>query len=54
MLRLGEPFFAKHSAKAVFFGRFIMGLRTWASWLAGATKMDWRTFAAWTALGGVV
>ena len=54
VLRLGEPFFARHGPKAVFFGRFILGLRTWASWLAGATKMDWRVFAAWNALGGVI
>ncbi len=54
VLRVGEPFFAKHGPKAVFFGRFIIGLRTWASWLAGATKMHWALFAAWNALGGIV
>jgi membrane protein DedA with SNARE-associated domain len=54
VLRLGEPFFAKHGPKAVFFGRFIIGLRTWASWLAGATRMDWRVFAVWNALGGII
>jgi len=54
VLRLGEPFFAKHGPKAVFFGRFILGLRTWASWLAGTTKMDWRAFAVWNALGGII
>jgi membrane protein DedA with SNARE-associated domain len=53
VLRVGEPFFAKHGPKAVFFGRFIIGLRTWASWLAGATKMHWAQFAAWNALGGI-
>jgi phosphatidylglycerol lysyltransferase len=37
----------------VFFGRFIPGLRTWASWLAGATHMRWRTFFLWNALGGI-
>jgi membrane protein DedA with SNARE-associated domain len=54
VLRRGEPFFAKYGARAVFFGRFVVGLRTWASWLAGATRMDWRVFAAWNALGGIV
>ena len=54
VLRVGEPFFAKHGPKAVFFGRFILGLRTWAAWLAGATKMEWRLFAAWNALGGII
>jgi membrane protein DedA with SNARE-associated domain len=53
VLRVGEPFFAKYGSRAVFFGRFVVGLRTWAAWLAGATKMDWRVFAAWNALGGI-
>jgi membrane protein DedA with SNARE-associated domain len=37
----------------VFFGRFLLGLRTWASWLAGATRMHWRVFAFWNAAGGI-
>lgn len=53
VLAMGEPFFARHGPKAVFFGRFILGLRTWASWLAGATHMRWRTFFLWNALGGI-
>lgn len=53
VLALGEPFFERHGPKAVFFGRFVLGLRVWASWLAGATRMHWRTFAMWNALGGI-
>lgn len=53
VLRIGEPFFERHGPKAVFFGRFILGLRTWASWLAGATRMRWRSFALWNAIGGI-
>jgi membrane protein DedA with SNARE-associated domain len=53
VLKLGEPFFQKHGPKAVFFGRFLLGLRVWASWLAGATKMHWRSFVLWNALGGI-
>jgi membrane protein DedA with SNARE-associated domain len=53
VLELGEPFFDKHGPKAVFFGRFLLGLRVWASWLAGATKMHWRSFVLWNALGGI-
>lgn len=53
VLDTGEPFFARHGPKAVFFGRFILGLRTWASWLAGANHMRWRTFVLWNALGGI-
>ncbi|HEV7585435.1 MAG TPA: DedA family protein, partial [Solirubrobacteraceae bacterium] len=44
VLETGEPFFERHGSKAVFFGRFILGLRVWASWLAGATRMHWRSF----------
>jgi membrane protein DedA with SNARE-associated domain len=53
VLRVGEPFFQAHGPKAVFFGRFVLGLRVWASWLAGATRMRWRSFALWNALGGI-
>jgi membrane protein DedA with SNARE-associated domain len=53
VLRVGEPFFKVHGSKAVFFGRFILGLRVWASWLAGATRMHWRSFVLWNALGGI-
>ncbi len=53
VLEMGEPFFERHGPKAVFFGRFILGLRTWASWLAGANHMQWRTFFLWNALGGI-
>ncbi|HXP28316.1 MAG TPA: DedA family protein [Solirubrobacteraceae bacterium] len=52
-LRSGEPFFERHGPKAVYFGRFVLGLRVWASWLAGATRMHWRSFAIWNALGGI-
>ena len=53
VLRVGEPFFQRHGSKAVFFGRFVLGLRVWASWLAGATRMHWARFVLWNALGGV-
>jgi membrane protein DedA with SNARE-associated domain len=49
----GEAFFKRHGPKAVFLGRFVLGLRVWASWLAGATHMPWRSFFFWNALGGV-
>jgi membrane-associated protein len=53
VLELGEPFFARHGPKAVFFGRWILGLRTWTAWLAGASDMSWTRFAIWNAAGGV-
>jgi membrane protein DedA with SNARE-associated domain len=53
VLQIGEPFFERHGPKAVFFGRFLLGLRVWASWLAGATRMPWRSFVFWNACGGI-
>jgi len=47
----GEPFFARHGPKAVFLGRWVIGLRTWTAWLAGASRMRWRSFATWNAAG---
>jgi membrane protein DedA with SNARE-associated domain len=53
MLEVAEPFFVRHGPKVVFFGRFVLGLRVWASWLAGATRMRWRSFVFWNASGGI-
>src|SRR3954454_2673822 len=52
-LRRGNDLMERHGAKAVFFGRWIAGLRIWASWLAGMTTMPWRSFLLWNALGGI-
>jgi membrane-associated protein len=49
----GEAFFARHGSAAVFFGRWLPGLRVVASWLAGANRMRWRRFLLWNALGGI-
>jgi membrane protein DedA with SNARE-associated domain len=49
----GEAFFARRGAAAVFFGRWLPGLRVVASWLAGADRMPWRRFLLWNALGGI-
>jgi membrane protein DedA with SNARE-associated domain len=53
VLELGDPFFEKHGAKAVFFGRWIVGLRVWAAWFAGASEMRRSTFVFWNAAGGI-
>ena len=53
VLQIGEPLFAGNGAKAVFLGRWIFGLRTWASWLAGASCMPWRSFLLWNAVGAL-
>ena len=49
----GEAFFARHGSAAVFFGRWLPGLRVVASWLAGAEHMPWPRFLVWNALGGI-
>jgi membrane protein DedA with SNARE-associated domain len=52
-LEKGNTLMERHGPKAVFFGRWIAGLRIWASWLAGMTTMPWRSFLVWNALGGI-
>jgi len=49
----GQEFFDRHGAKAVFFGRWLPGLRITASWLAGINRMKWQRFAFWNAAGGI-
>ena len=49
-----ELFFARHGDKAVLLARFILGLRTWGSMLAGMARMPFWRFQAFSALGGLV
>lgn len=53
LLEQGEAFFARNGSAAVFFGRWVTGLRVVVAWLAGADRMPWRRFALWNALGGI-
>jgi membrane protein DedA with SNARE-associated domain len=53
LLERGDRLFDRHGPKAVFFGRWIAGLRIWAAWLAGMSSMPWRSFLLWNALGGI-
>jgi membrane protein DedA with SNARE-associated domain len=50
-LRRGEDMFARHGVIAIFFARFIFGLRTFAGPLAGVLRMRWRAFALFNFLG---
>lgn len=54
--RLGraEAFFARHGGKAVFLARFFAGFRVFGALVAGISRMHWRTFFFWNALGGAV
>jgi membrane protein DedA with SNARE-associated domain/membrane-associated phospholipid phosphatase len=49
-----EAFFARHGGKAVFLARFFSGLRVFGALVAGISRMRWRTFLIYNALGGAV
>jgi membrane-associated protein len=53
LVERGEALFERRGSAAVFFGRWLPGLRVVASWLAGADRMPWRRFLLWNALGGI-
>ena len=48
-----DSFFERHGPKTVFFGRWVIFLRVWAALFAGASRMHWRQFVFWNALGGL-
>jgi undecaprenyl-diphosphatase len=54
LLLKGEAFFARHGVKAVFLGRFVVGVRVVAALVAGATRMPVRQFMLANAAGAVV
>jgi len=53
-LQRGEEMFARYGAAAIFFARFIAGLRVFAGPLAGVLRMRWRAFALLNFLGAAV
>ena len=53
-LERAERFFAHHGGKAVFLARFVAGLRVFGALIAGISRMHWRTFFFYNALGGIV
>jgi membrane protein DedA with SNARE-associated domain len=53
-LKIARYVFDTHGAKVVFFGRFVSILRTYAAFLAGTSKMQWRRFWPANAAGGIV
>ncbi len=48
-----ELFFARHGDKTIIAARFILGLRTWASMLAGMARMPFWRFQLFSAIGGL-
>jgi membrane protein DedA with SNARE-associated domain len=53
-LRLVRYLFSKYGGRVVFFGRFVSILRTYAAFFAGTSRMRWRRFFVFNALGGIV
>lgn len=53
LIAVGDRFFDKHGAKAVFLGRWVALVRIAAAWLAGINHMRFRVFFFWNALGGI-
>jgi len=49
----GDEFFQRRGAAAVFSERWLPELRVAAAWLAGGSRMPWRRFLVWNALGGI-
>jgi membrane protein DedA with SNARE-associated domain len=53
-LKIARYLFDIYGPKVVFFGRFTALLRTYAAFLAGASRMSWRRFLPANAAGGIV
>lgn len=53
-LQRGEEMFARYGAAAIFFARFVFGMRVFAGPLAGVLRMRWRTFTIFNFLGAAV
>jgi undecaprenyl-diphosphatase len=49
-----EAFFARHGAKAVFFGRFVGFARALVPFVAGASRMRYRQFIVYNTIGAVL
>lgn len=53
-LKRADDFFAKHGGKTIFIGRFIGFLRALAPFVAGSSKMPYRSFLIYNAAGGIL
>jgi len=53
-LKNGEALFERYGAAAIFFARFVIGMRVFAGPLAGVLRMRWRAFVVFNFLGATV
>jgi membrane protein DedA with SNARE-associated domain len=53
-LKIARYLFDRHGGQVVLFSRFIVILRTYAAFLAGASRMRWLRFLPANAAGGVL
>jgi len=49
-----EHFFARYGSRALILARFVPIVRTFVTLVAGVSRMDFRRFVAFTAIGGVL
>jgi membrane protein DedA with SNARE-associated domain len=49
-----EIFFARYGDRAILAARFVLGLRTWGSLLAGMARMPFWRFQVFSAIGGLM
>ena len=47
-------FFERNGAKTIMLARFVPIVRTFATVMAGASRMDFRKYAAWSVAGGIL
>ena len=49
-----HEFFERHGARTILLARFVPVVRTFATVMAGASRMNFRVYAAYSVIGGIV